>query len=135
MQYESEFNFNDSSNDLSISFDNDFFRHVNPIYNDAYIENVFDALLDIINNKTNKNVEVDHKKNNTFKIIKIINKNKQKQNQRRINQNNKLGQIEIDGNDNNSNIVYESQENKYLIFSKILKYYTSNFVILNFFMK
>ena len=133
MQYDLEFNFNDSSNDLNISFGTDFIPHVNPIYNDVYIGNVFEDLLDIINNKTNKKVETAHKKNNIFKIIKIINKNKQEQKQRRINQNNKLGQIEIDDNDNNSNTVYVTQENKYLIFSKIIKYYNPNFLILPFF--
>ena len=83
MQFESEFNFNDSSNDLYFSLDKVFIQHVNPIDNDVYIENVFGELFDIINNKENKKVETPHKKNTIFKIMKIINKNKQNQKQKK----------------------------------------------------
>ena len=90
-------------------------------------ENEFESIIYNISNNANKKVEIAFKKNNIFKIIKNINKNKQKQKQKRINLYNKLGQIEINENDNNSNTVYATQEYKYLIFNKATKYFINYF--------
>ena len=130
----SEFNFDESSDDLNIiRFSNIFIQHDNPIDNFSFIENEFENMIYNISNNSNNKAEIAHKKNNLFKIIKNINKNKQKQKQKRINLYNKLGQIEINDNDNNSNTVYATQEYKYLIFNKATNYYTTYFLMVPLF--
>ena len=134
MQNYLKFNFDDSSDDLSIiRFYNVFIQHDNPIDKVSFLENEFEDIIYNISNNANKKVEIALKKNNIFKIIKNINKNKQKQKQKRINLYNKLGQIEINDNDNNSNTVYATQEYKYLIFNKATKYYTTYFLMVPLF--
>ena len=133
MQSDPEFDFNDNSQDLCIPFDNFFIQHVNPFNIDIYNENElnYQDLLDIINNKSKKK---NKRKDNILEIIKINNKKKQKEKHKRINQNKKLGQaVVIKDNENNSNTAYATQEYKYLMFSRKIKDYTSNFLILPFF--